>query len=745
MRVLVPSEVVDLEQASPVVWTSRGEDPGFVFEVEPGQGGFVGFFLATAPGEAAPRITFDQGAGFSEPTALSLKPFPFAFYHVALDKVRGVARIRFRPCAGGAVFRFLPVRTNNAVAVAILHYLFNLRYQNIGLVAAGGGQGALANLGSNLARAAKFFRDVSSGGGVRVQEGGKDMLADLKTFLALEAPAVQAEMDAVLGGRDGPLLSFVSPTYNTSRAYLDDLLRSFAAEGAAYAELILSDDGSTRAETLARLRDAEGERGVRLVSNARNGGIAAATNAGIAAARGEWIAFIDHDDQFLPGAVAVIARAILASPEADFFYTDEILGDGALRPIGSFCKPAFDSVLLSGVNYINHFSVFRRARVEGIGGLRLDREGSQDYDLLLRYLADAKPGAVVHIPFLAYLWRREEGTYSNVHLARSLASARSALRDAFAARGRAVAVEPALDPNLHRVRMEGAPRPKVSVVIPNKNSPELIRRVVGDLRRRTGYPALEVVIVDNGSRDRATLSFYDGLRGEPDVAVDIVEEPFNFSSMCNRGARLASGELLLFLNNDIEVLERDWLAEMVDCLLFEAVGIVGAKLTYPGGLVQHDGVIVGLGEAAGHWYIGEPADAPGPMGRLGVRQTLSAVTGACMLVTRPCFDAVGGFDAEAFPVAYNDIDLCLRARAAGFRTVWTPFAHLVHHESLSRGSDETGVNKERFRVETARLQARHGTATYIDDSYSPFYDRRYSAPAIAVPPGLPKLRPNAFP
>ena len=389
--------------------------------------------------------------------------------------------------------------------------------------------------------------------------------------------------------------------------------------------------------------------------------------------------------------------------------------------------------------------MFRRARLAALGGLREDREGSQDYDLLLRYLADAKPGSVVHIPFLAYLWRREARTFSTVHVKRSVANARLALGSAFAARHCEAEVGPALDANLHRIRFTRPARPRVSVVIPNRDSPKLIRRIVGDLRRRTAYPDLEIVIVDNGSRDAATLAFYDALRREGGATVDVEEAAFNFAAMCNRGARLAGGDALLFLNNDIEVLDGGWLAEMVDCLGFEAVGIVGAKLTYPSGLVQHDGVIVGLGEAAGHWYVGEPGDAPGPMGRLGVRQTMGAVTGACMLVTRSCFDALGGFDADAFPIAYNDVDLCLRARTAGFRTVWTPFAHLVHHESLSRGTDESGANRERFRIETGRLQARHGTRTFVDDSFSPFYDRRQSTPHIIVPPHLPHLRPNIFP
>ncbi len=742
-RYLAPVETHDLEQASPLVWTSHGENPGFVFDIREKRSGFVGFFLMTARGELAPKITFDQGAGFNELTAIVLKSFPFAFYHVSLDKMREVERLRFRPSRGGTVtFRFLPLRMNNAILVAILHFLFNLRYQKISVVSADekGRTGTIAYVRSNVARIVKFFRDVSAGSGVKSQQGTKEVLPALKLFLSLEARAVEARMRDVLSTRVTPLISFVVPTYNTSTLYLGDLLQSFEAQNAGYAELVLSDDGSKAKTTLSNLEAAGTRSGVSLVLNQRNQGIAAATNAGIAAATGEWIAFIDHDDQFVPGAVAMIAQAIHDHPDADFFYTDEIIADVAMRPTGSFCKPAFDSVLLSGSNYINHFSVFRKARLKAIGCLRTDREGSQDYDLLLRYLDGARPGSVIHIPYLAYIWRREERTYSTVHIERSVANARLALEAHY---GQAAQrIEPALDAHLHRVRFAARPS-RVSVIIPNKNSLDLITRVIADLQTKTTYDALDIIIVDNGSTDPKVLAFYEAIK-KSGVIVNIVVEPFNFAAMCNRGAGLARGDAFLFLNNDIEVRDADWLTEMMECLSFGSVGIVGAKLLYPNDLVQHNGVIVGLGGAAGHWYIGEEADEPGPMGRFNVRQTMTAVTGACMLVTRACFSEIGGFDADAFPISYNDIDLCLRARAAGYRTIWTPFASLIHHESISRGSDETGENNMRFKTEFLRLQERHGTADFLDDAYSPFFDRRYSKPHLIIPPALPPTRANLF-
>ena len=192
------------------------------------------------------------------------------------------------------------------------------------------------------------------------------------------------------------------------------------------------------------------------------------------------------------------------------------------------------------------------------------------------------------------------------------------------------------------------------------------------------------------------------------------------------------------------MIEPDWLTEMVECLAYSSVGIVGAKLLYPKGTIQHAGVVIGLGEAAGHWYVDADANEPGPMGRLAVRQTIGAVTGACMLVTRSCFQAVQGFDEDVFPIAYNDVDLCMRARQVGFRTVLTPFATFYHHESASRGSDEEGENNARLRADMQRLQERHGTKTLVDDAYSPLYDRRYSRPNLVPQPALPASRRNAF-
>lgn len=556
-------------------------------------------------------------------------------------------------------------------------------------------------------------------------------------------PGLIARLDGT-----APLISLVAPVYNTRLNYLEDLLVSFRAqqiEGrtAGLFELVLSDDGSTNPQTRQWLEQHRDEPGLRLVLNPVNAGIAGATNSGIDAATGEWVALIDHDDAIAPFALERIARVLIENPAIQFLYTDEVITDGNLDPEGYFLKPAWDEVLLSGMNYINHFSIYRRERLLDIGKLRLGFDGSQDYDLLLRYTEGLRRDEILHLPYPAYLWRRDGVSYSAQFMARATAHARKALAERYDRPEHHAEVAPALDPNLHRVNlaMDRAAWPLVSVIIPSRNAKALISQVMDGLLNRTDYPALEIIVVDNGTTDPEVLALYeDWRRGPVPFRAEIRQEPFNFSRAVNRGCSLASGDVLLLLNNDIEMQEPGWLKEMVSCLDFPETGIVGAKLLYPDRTIQHAGVIAGLGGLAGHWFIGEKPDFPGPMARLKVRQSLSVVTGACYLISRPCWERVGPFDEEKFAIAYNDVDFCLRAVNAGFRVVWTPFAELIHHESASRGSDETPENIERFRREQDNLRERHRTDVLVDRAFNPWWTRGYSNPRFETITSLPPAR-----
>jgi O-antigen biosynthesis protein len=552
--------------------------------------------------------------------------------------------------------------------------------------------------------------------------------------------AVMASQSSISRNNRSPLISFIVPTFNTKAEYLDDLLASFRRQTSGLAELVLSDDGSSSSETIRWLNSHRAEADLAIHLGDQNRGIAIATNMGIEKARGKWIGLVDHDDALAPFAVDMIALTLSKYPNVQFLYTDEMIADQTLIGVEYFHKPAFDPVLLSGINYINHLSIYRRDRLIEIGALKTGFDGSQDYDLVLRYTQGLKSSEILHLPYPAYLWRRHGEAYSAKFMERAIMSARKALAEAYAVGVIRPTIVAGLSKNVHRVRLTTAEATTVSIVIPNKDSYPLIKRVMDGLAR-TSHRYAEVIIVDNGTTDEKTLSYYNALQSaDCRVVVDRKVESFNFSRQINRGVRLARGSAVLMLNNDVEIVDGEWLSEMVECLAYRDVGIVGARLLYPDKSIQHAGVVVGLGELAGHWYTRKPSDITGPMARLHVRNSMTAVTGACMLISRDCLNSVGSFDENNFAIAYNDVDYCLRAIQGGFRVVYTPFATLIHHESLSRGSDETVKTRPRFLREQAALLEIHGTATYQDRAYSPWYDRGHSEPTVILPDELPLPR-----
>lgn len=541
---------------------------------------------------------------------------------------------------------------------------------------------------------------------------------------------------------EAPLLSIITPVYNAPPRYLADLVGSFLNQNSDFAELLLIDDGSIDSDCKAFLDQLDAP-GVFVHRLPANGGIVSASNAGIERCRGRWLTFLDHDDTLAPHALAVIRSAIEAQTDGEFFYTDEVVTGAKLSPEDLFLKPAFDRVLLSGVNYINHLSIYSAERVKRLA-LRDGSDGSQDYDLLWRYLQDVPDRAIYHIPYPAYLWRRDGRSYSVHNLEKATDAARRAISEAHGG----IPVGPSsVLADLHRPEFHTARQswPKVSVVIPNFNAPDLIQQAIGGLSHKTDYPALQIIIVDNGSDNAQTLNYYKTiLEADPRVSIDIRKQPFNFSRAVNRGVELTDGELILLLNNDVEIIHSEWLKEMVSCLDYGNVGAVGAKLLYPSGLIQHAGVIVGFGNYAGHWYLDQSSNFPGPMGRLAVRQSMSAVTGACILTPRVCWDELGGFNDEDFKIAYNDVDYCLRLRKRGYTVIWTPFATLVHHESATRGSDDTPENRERFEREKANLNRYHGTTGFDDPACNPWYTTDRSYPTLRIQRSLPAPRSNVI-
>lgn len=533
-------------------------------------------------------------------------------------------------------------------------------------------------------------------------------------------PADRARIRAeVAGWEAAPLISVLMPVHDPAPRVLRAAIRSLQAQLYPHWELCLCDDAS-RKPAVVRLIDrfAAGDSRIRVVRRVENGHIARATNDALALAQGALAAFMDHDDALPEQALYEVARAVRDDPELVLIYSDEDKIEGRGRRFEPHFKADFDRELLYGQNYINHLTVVRTEAVRALGGLRPGFEGSQDHDLLLRLTEHLDPARIRHIPMVLYHWRAAggSGTFSDRALARTEAARLRAVAEVVERQG--ARAERGPHGFVRVIRPLPAPPPRVSVVIPTRDRAELLRVTLDGLFGATDYPDIEVVVVDNDSREPETRALFESYRNDRRLRVVTAPGAFNFSDLSNRGAAAASGAVLLFLNNDIEVIEPGWLTELVSQAVRPEIGAVGAKLLYPDGTVQHGGVVLGIGGVAGHGHLGLPDADPGYFARMVLGQEVSAVTGACLATRAAVFREVGGFDAERLKVAFNDIDLCLRIRAAGYRILWTPFAKLVHHESKSRGPEDTPEKRARFQAETAVMQERWGAELRADPYYN---------------------------
>ena len=528
-----------------------------------------------------------------------------------------------------------------------------------------------------------------------------------------------------------PVISILTPLYNTPQHYLERFLASVQGQTCGAWQLCLADASDEShayvGQTVRRL--AGDDPRIRYVK-IENGGIAANTNRAAELAEGEYLALADHDDELAPHAVYTVGKAILAGAKdgakPQFLYSDEALFRRTPKDahVAHF-KPDYAPEYLMACNYICHLAVFSRALFEAVGGERPECDGAQDHDLFLRMIdrmqADDPAAAPVHIPQVLYYWRVHAASTSGGTGAKPYvqAAAQKAVADHLAATGRKGVVEPGKFPGLCHVRWAlPAPPPLVSILIPNKDHADDLEKCLHSIYARTNYDNYEVLIIENNSTDPATFDYYKTLPQRYEgCRVVTYRGGFNFSAINNFGRKAAEGQYLLLLNNDVEVLSHDWLGELLAEASQPGVAACGAMLYYPDDTIQHAGVITGLGGYAGHSHKYHRRGASGYLFRLAAVQDYSAVTAACLLVRAEVYDALGGLD-EAFTVAFNDVDFCLRIREAGWRIAWTPYAELYHFESKSRGSDEQDpAKKARFDAERARLYARHGREKILHDPY----------------------------
>lgn len=524
---------------------------------------------------------------------------------------------------------------------------------------------------------------------------------------------LQTLCEALPGG--GPSITVVMPVYNPDPDLLAEALDSVRSQTYARWQLVAVNDASTN-PAVAEVLDRAAADDPRILVRHRttNGHISVATNDAIEFATGEFVAFMDHDDLLAPFALALIA---LEAAHADIIYTDEDKVDRSGRHYDPHLKPDWNPELLLGQNYLSHLTVVRRSLLRRFGGLREGFEGAQDHDLLLRLTAEVASDRIVHVPFVAYHWRATEGSTALAPGEKSYTEDASlqALRDRLGADWR---IERATAPTAYRCTPPLDDFPLVSILIPTRDRIDLVMQCVESLAR-TSYPAFEILIIDNDSTDPETLDWFEQFDNGRDRRVIPAPGEFNFSEINNVGAQHAQGDLLLLFNNDTEVIEPNWLSDMVRWVQQPGIGIVGAKLLYPNDTIQHAGVVLGLGGLAGHGHLHEPGDATGYFNRLVLTHEVGAVTGACLLTWRNDWMTLGGMD-EDLAVAFNDIDYCLRVRhELKRRVLWCAHATLYHHESVSRGAEDDPVKVARFNREVDLALSKWEHVLGDDPAYSP--------------------------
>jgi GT2 family glycosyltransferase len=538
-----------------------------------------------------------------------------------------------------------------------------------------------------------------------------------------------------------PLMSVIMPVYNVDEKWLRAAIESVRRQLYSNWELCIADDASPAPHVRPVLEEyGATDSRIKVVFRQQNGHISAASNSALERTTGEFTVLLDHDDEIPEHALYMVAEEINAHPETDLIYSDEDkIGEQGER-CGPHFKPEYSPDLLYSYNMISHLGVYRTSIIKKIGGFREGYEGSQDYDLALRVIEQIPASHIRHIPHVLYHWRAIPGSVAMDPYQKEYAheAARKAIRShlkrmeipAFVTQGHSF---------FHRVTYPvPTPAPLVSFIIGTRDRVDLLRPAVGGVLEQTYYQPVELIIVNNQSNDPATLAYLREIEKDARVKIINYDAPFNYAAINNLGVKQSKGEIVCLINNDIKVISPDWLREMVSHALRPEIGAVGAKLYYPNNKVQHAGIILGVSGIAEHAHRRFSRETVGYVSRTHVSQNFSAVTGACMVLRRQVFDEVNGLDEVNLPVAFNDIDFCLRIQARGYRILWTPYAELYHLESATRGFGDIQRISRRFRNEISYMNAKWGHVIANDPYYSPNLTVKGGDFSLAFPPRASK-------
>lgn len=528
------------------------------------------------------------------------------------------------------------------------------------------------------------------------------------------APADRKAIRVDLAQRQPPLVSVLMPMTNPLSPLWRDAIRSVEEQLYPHWELCIALEAAiapAAAEAVAAF--ARQEPKVKLATTSSSAGDHAAfCNAALAMADGAMVVVLAPEDQLAPHALYMLTAQLEGDPRLAIVYADEDRIDAAGCRHTPYFKPDWNAELFRSLNFLGRPCGMRRERLRAAGGFRGAGRASADHATAASLLA-GDGAAVSHLPHVLYHRRAARDTSEMVD-------------DLFPEAWSTGAPPP------RRVPLAAAPR--VSLIMPTRDKPELLRTAVEGLRMRTRYPNFEIIIIDNDSREQATLDYFATASRDPRIRVVRMEGAFNFSAFNNRAVRMATGEILAFINNDIDVITPHWLESMVAFAVAPRIGAVGAKLYYADDTIQHAGVTIGIWGAAGHDHRHYPRASYGYFGQLRFARQVSCVTGACLVLRRTVFDEIGGFDEANLKVTFNDVDLCLRIREAGYDIIWTPDAELYHVELASRGSDATPENRDRYTRELAYMKERWGATLHRDPFHNPNLSQRSEVPALAVPP-----------
>ena len=506
--------------------------------------------------------------------------------------------------------------------------------------------------------------------------------------------------------KETPVFSIVVPAYRTPVLFLEQMIESVRSQTYPCWELCIA-NASPEDEQMAEVlqRYVQMDQRIHVKNLDKNLGIAENTNEAFSMASGTFVGLLDHDDLLAPQALYRMMER-LEEKEIDVFYTDEdkVTTDLAEHFQPHF-KPDFNLDLLRSNNYITHFFVARTELVRNVGGFRREYDGAQDYDFIFRCVEQA--GEICHIPEILYHWRTHKESTSDNPVSKMYAfeAGKRAIEGNLERCGVQAVVSHTKDLGFYQVEYPVQGSPLVSVLIPNKDQKESLKKCLDSVFEKTTYSNYEIIIIENNSTESETFAYYRELQKRSNVKVITWKEGFNYSAINNFGEKEASGDYLLFLNNDVEVINPRWMEEMLGNCQRPEVGITGAKLYYPDDTIQHAGTIIGIGGIAGHAFLNMPRSRTGYLHKASIQMNLSAVTAACMMMKRSVFEQLGGFE-EKLTVAFNDVDLCLRTVQAGYLVVYNPKVELYHYESKSRGSEDNEEKVRRFQREIEFMRSR---------------------------------------